>query len=424
MATTGKTVEMIFETVIETYEHQTAMLDLVDTFTPDSAAMQNSNNVVWRNAQQHAPIIDGWDTSGQETTIIQETYPAILGIPANDVFQQRADDMRDMQFWKNRAEESGKKQATELNKRVVNMIMNTGSLFYRTNAASGFDAIAEAESILDERQSASDDRYMMLNTRDNQKYASDLAGRQTLQGRPETAWAKTQVGQNVAGFDVYRGSFLPNLAGGANPATTVTADVSHKPEGGTVDALTHVVTNIDYRVGTISVTATASYAAGDKVIFTNPAGVVQSIGLADKTLSDQAMTFTIVEIVDATTVKVFPKPIALDDPGLTTLEKAYANIDTQILNTATMDRLNTDATAKVSAFWCKNSIEVTKGDAPITFLQEFAGQKVISSTMSNGQTMYMAYDGDIDTMQFKCRLFTWYGITNKNPMANGCFVSY
>ena len=114
----------------------------------------------------------------------------------------------------------------------------------------------------------------------------------------------------------------------------------------------------------------------------------------------------------------------MDDAALTTLEKAYANIDTQILTGATVNRLNIDASAKVNAFWCKNSLEVTGGDAPISLLNEFGGMKVISSTMSNGQKMYMAYDGNIDDLTFKCRLFTWYGLTNADPSANGVAVTF
>jgi hypothetical protein len=44
--------------------------------------------------------------------------------------------------------------------------------------------------------------------------------------------------------------------------------------------------------------------------------------------------------------------------------------------------------------------------------------------MKNGQTMYMLYDGDITTMNFKFRLFTWYGITIRNPSQVGVAVAY
>ena len=424
MASTGKIAEVYFEKALETYEHQMQLLDLVDHFEPDSGDMQNANNIVWRPVQQHAPIINGWDLTGQETDIIEETYPALLGEPANDFFEQRADDLRDMRFWERRGEQSGKRQATELNKRIAQLVSDTGSLFYRTNATSGYDAIAQAQALMKERQNISDDmRYMILNDRDTLRYGQDLAGRQTLQGRPEDTWRTGQIGRNVAEFDVYTGSFLPTLVGGANPATTLTADVSEKPEGGSVSA-TGVVTNVDYRLGTLPVVDSSAYNVGDRVTVSNGGTPVQSIGLADKPLSGQAMTFVVVDKPDGTTLSIFPKPIAADDGALTALEQAYANIDTQILTGATVDRINTDASKKVNAFWNKDSIEVTGGDAPITLLNEFGGQKVISETMSNGQKMYMAYDGNIDNMTFKCRLFTWYGLTNRNPSANGVFVTF
>jgi len=425
MASTGKIVEVLFEKTLETYEHQMQMLDLVDHFEPGSGDMQNADNFVWRPVQQHAPIINGWDLTGQETDIIEETYPAILGEPANDFFEQRADDLRDMRFWERRGEQSGMRQATELNSRLAALVANTGSLFFRSNATSGYDFIAQGQAIMNERQTADDMRYFLLNDRDNLTFGQDLAGRQTLQGRPEQTWKTGQIGQNVAEFDVFTGSFLPTLAGGADPATTVTADVSDAPEGGSVNTATGVVTNVDYRISSvIPVTDSSSYNVGDRVSFSNGGTPVESIGLADKNPTGQPMTFTIVAIPNGTSVQVFPKPIAADDAGLSALEQAYANINTQILNTATMNRLNVDASAKVNAFWAKNSIEVTGGDAPITLLNEFGGQKVVSSTMSNGQKMYMAYDGNIDNMTFKCRLFTWYGLTNRNPSANGIALTF
>ncbi len=426
MASTGKIAEVYFENVLDTYEHQMQMLDLVDVFEPNAADFQNAGNVVWRPVQQHAPIINGWDLTGQQTGIIEETYPALLGEPANDFFEQRADDLRDMRFWERRGQQSGMKQATELNSRLASLVATTGSLFYRSNANSGYDFIAQAQALMNERQFLGQDvteRYFFLNDRTNLKFGQDLAGRQTVQGRPEDTWKTGQIGQNVAEFDVYTGSFLTNLAGGASPGGTVTATVSEAPEGGSVSS-TGVVTNVDYRVGTIPVDATAGYNVGDKIRFLNGPNPVESLGLADKNPTGQAMTFTIIGIPDGTTLEVFPKPIALDDPSLSTLEQAYANINTQIASSATFERLNIDASAKTNIFWAKNSIEVTGGDAPIELLNEFGGMKVISETMSNGQKMYMAYDGNIDNMTFKCRVFTWYGLTNKNPSANGVAVSF
>ena len=420
MSSTGKIVEVMFESALETYETQDMMLPLTNFFEPDAGSMQNSGNFVWRPTQQHAPIIDGWDLTGQETDIIEETYPAILGTPANDLVQQRADDMRDMTFWKRRGRQSGKRQASNLNQTIATAVATQGSLFYRDAVStSGYDFIAQGQAILNERQGAVSDRCYLLNDRSNLKFAQDLAGRQTLQGRPADTWGNGQIGQNVAEFDVYTGSFLPSLAGGVDPATTVTGNQTFKPEGGSVDPVTGLCTNIDYRSATIPVAASAGYNVGDKVTI----GALQAIGLDDKTPTGQLMTFTIVAKPTGTSITVYPKPIAADDAALSTLEKAYANVDTTISNLNTVNRLNTDATARTNLFWDKDSVEVLGGTIPANLFKEFDGMKVISETMSNGQTMYMVYDGDIAKMTFRYRLFTWFGVTIADPSRCGVSVS-
>lgn len=424
MATTGKIVEVMFEKAKETYEHQMQMVDMTTFNQPDDATLQNAGNVVWYPVQQHAPILEGWDLTSREQEIIEETYPSILGEPKNDFISQRADDLRDMRFWERRGEQSGMRQATELNKLIAQAVAIQGSMFYRSSATSGYDFIAEGQALQNERQAYQSQRYFVLNDRDNLTFGSDLAGRQTVQGRPETTWKTGQIGQNVAGYDVYTGSYLPNLTGGADPATTVTGDQSFKPEGGTVNTTTGVVTNVDYRVASIAVADSSSYNVGDKVSFANSGTDVQSVGLADKNETGQAMTFTIVEITDATTVKVYPKPIAVDDPALTSTEAAYANIDTQILNGATMNRLNIDTTNKTNLFWDKSAVEVIGGTIPADLFSQYDGMKVVSDTMSNGQEIYMIYDGQLETMTFRYRIFTWYGITICNPSNCGVAVTF
>ena len=421
----GKIAEIMVEKFKETYEHQNQLVELVDFHEPDGGTMQDSGNVIWYPVQQHAPIISGWDLSNKETGIIEETYPAVLGVPNNDFVQQRADDMRTQRYWERRATQSGKRQATELNKDIASAIATQGSLFYRTNVTSGYNFIAQAQAIMNERQANEEMRYFVLNDRDNLTLSSDLAARQTLQGRPEEeAWKKGQIGANVAGFDVFNGSYLPNITGAADPAVTITGDQSFVPSGGSVNATTKAVTNVDYREASLVVNNSALMAVGDKFTIENSGTAVQSIGLADKQATGQAMTFTVIELTDATHIKIFPKPIALDDPALTTLEAAYANINTQILGTATITRLNTDASNKTSIFWDKSAVEVIGGTIPGELFSDYDGMKVITETLSNGLTLYMVYDGDLATMNFRYRLFIWYGITVCNPSNCGAAVTY
>ena len=173
----------------------------------------------------------------------------------------------------------------------------------------------------------------------------------------------------------------------------------------------------------IPVTASASYNIGDKVKFTNGSTDVMALGLTDKTNTGQAMTFTIVGKPNGTTITVYPKPIAADDAGLSTLQKAYANIDTQILNTAVVNRLNTTANKKVNLFWDRSAVEVIGGKIPAQLFKQFEGMKVVESTMSNGLSMCMLYSGRIDKLDFRFRIFTWYGVTVANPSNCGVALS-
>ena len=212
--TTGKTAEVMLESAMESYESQQDLLSLVMTDKPNPATLQNAGNWMWKPVQQHAPIISGWDLTNQETGIIEETYPCVLGTPDNDFVKIRIDDGRDLTFWRRRAEQSGRRQASNLNNDIAVALVNQGAMFYRSNATSGYEFIAEAQALMNERQGADNGRSYIINDRDNLTFGTDLAARQTLQGRPEKTWAKGQIGQDVAGFDVFTGSFLPNLDGG------------------------------------------------------------------------------------------------------------------------------------------------------------------------------------------------------------------
>lgn len=421
---TGKVAEVMFEKALETHEHQMDMLDMTTFHQPDGGSMQNQGNFIWYPVEQHAPLISGWDLSGQETGIIEETYPALLGTPSNDFVKMRADDMRTTRFWENRGQESGKKQATDLNKKIAEAISIQGSLFYRSNVTSGYEFIAEAQAIMNERQGKTSQRYYILNDRDTLLFSKDLAARQTLQGKPAETWKTGQIGQNIAGFDVFTGSFLPNITGGADDDATVNGNQAFVPVGGSVNATTGVVTNVDYREASLVVDDYGDFKVGDKFTIENAGVAIQSIGLADKTATGQAMTFTVIELTDATHIKIYPKPIAADQTGITPLEAAYANINTAILTGATLTRLNIDATNKTNLFWDKSAVEVIGGTIPAELFKQFDGMKVITDTMSNGLNLYLVYDGNIDTMTFRFRLFTWYGVTIKNPSNCGVAVTY
>jgi hypothetical protein len=420
---TAKAITILWDEVLETFQKESQMDRLVDVFRPDSALLQNSNNVIWRQVEQNRPVKIGWDMTGQFGNVIEQSYPAVVNMPYNDAFQLRADDFRDEIFARRAGTAAARRLSSDQQQRIAANVAATGSLFYRKSYAainSGFAFVSEADAILNERQAnRAAGASFFFNPRSYNTLAGDLAQRGTLSGLPEEAYVTGMIGKDIAGFDAYKSNYLPNLIGGASPTTTVATTVSYGPAvsqtgpGG-------VILPLDYRGGDIAFASVSGFNIGDSVSFTG----VNAVGLLDKTVTNTPMTFRIVNINSAAnTVTVWPRPIALNDPSLTPEQVAYANIATQITAGTAVNRNNTDASVVSNVFWSNDSMEIIAADAPMDKISEVSGTfKTLSETLDSGVTVYMMYQGDIGTATLNVRLLTWYGITNKDPSRNGVAV--
>lgn len=422
----GKIVASYMGAAVEYYNSQQSMIPYVKVLKDVRPGdLQNGGNTIWRKVVQQGVSQTGWDLTGAEQNIISQSYAASLGLPEGNLLSLRVDDLRDMSYIKDQGRVDGEKRLSILNKAITDSIRNTGSMAIRDNSTDGFSFISMAQAAMNKRQARTSERYVALNDTHNRLFGKDLAGRQTLTGQPGKTFEDGMLYNDIAGFGVTTSSSISQLAGGASPNTTVTANVSLAPTSGTIDTVTNVVTNNDYRYSSsILVAASTGYNVGDRVTFNNGGVPVYAVGRDDKTVTDDPMTFVIVAKADATHVTLWPRPIAADDPGLSLSEKAYANINTRILATAVMVRVNVDVSTQPSLFWQKDSIEVLGGDVPMELLGQFGGMKVATETLDNGLKMYMLYDANIYNVSATWRMFIWYGVNNARPMDNGILIKY
>jgi hypothetical protein len=409
----------MFDMVNEQFEAQDQMSKLVGHYGMTGANAQNSNNVEWRQVEQQAPVQSGWEFADSAFgDVLELSYPSVLGTPRNDLFKLRADDFRDdRKFMGRRAAAAAQRLSADQNARIASLVANTGSLFYRATTA-GYDFIKTADTILRERQAyVGAGQSFFVNDRDAQRVSADLAGRQTLTKIAEDAYTKGLMFKNTAGFDIYESSYLGSLAGGALAGVTVTSTVSQAPVANFVSA--GITLPVDYRISDdIALTGTiTSLVVGDRISFSG----VNAVGLQDKTNTGTLMTFTVVEKSGAN-IKVYPRPIAVNDPALTPVQAAYANINTQIAAGATVTKLNSDAIARNNVFWANDSVEIVDGDIPFELLGQLDGMEVMSSTLSSGTKLYIAYQGRIDDLTLRCRLFTWNDVVNIDPSRNGVAI--
>lgn len=411
---TLKTIIAFYDSALKQLNEDFTYAGLAEVDSIEPSRLQNANDIYWRNVEQQRPIIEGWDLTGQETGTIEQGYPLQLEDPKNDFMEYRIDDLRDRGFMERAAMASAKKQNSYLNKRIAELVANTGTLTYESSSA-GFDFVAEADTLMTERGAYRDmGSSFFLNPRTNQVMASDLASRSDLSGRPEGAYATAMIGKNVAGFDIYRAPTYGTIPARVNATGgTVASDVTEVPQGFTT--VGGSIQNVDYRVGAIplGLGEGANFQAGDVITVSG----VNALNLMDKTDTGQLMTFRVISI-DTDTLNVYPKPIAADQAGITSEEAAYANISTAITTGATVAATNVNG-GNANSFWANDSICVVNGRQPFEILNEFDGMRVVSETLDNGIDLMMAYDANLATVNARVRLFTRWGLCNRDPSRNG-----
>lgn len=414
MATdTLKTIIAFYDKALKQMDDNDVYTRLVEVDSVEPSKLQNANDIYWRNVEQQRPVISGWDLTGQETDTIEQGYPLQLGTPNNDFRSYRVDELRDKGFMERASRAGAKRLTAELNKDIADLVADTGSLFYES-ALTGYDFVAEADTILTERQANRDmGSSFFLAPRVNQVMASDLASRDAPpMGTSKDAYATALINSNIAGFDVYRAPTYGTIAARANATTTtVASNVVEVPEGFNLSG--GVPVNVDYRFGTISLTDASTFNVGDVITIAG----INALGMMDKVDTGELMTFRIID-KDTNDITVYPKPIAANQAGITTAEAAYANISTAILATAVVSKVNATG-GQANSFWSNDSICIVNGDAPLDLLNEFDGMKVVSETLTSGIKLYMAYDARLDSLNCRVRLFTWYGLANKDPSRNG-----
>ena len=411
---TAKNVLAFYDEACKQLNENNVFSSKMDISTKSGVEMQNSNNIYWESVEQQAPVVEGLDLSGVTPgTIIQQSYPLTVTPPRNDWFTLNATELRDRRFMENRARAGAKRLSSDANKRAADLVASTGTMYYES-ASADYDFVAEADTLMTERQLNDDmGRSFFLSPRANQAMAGNLASRSMYPGnRSDDTYTTGLIAPDVAGFDLMRAPTYGTIAAAVNATTTtVAANVVEVPQGytGTIDS----PVNVDYRKGTVSLTAATNYRVGDVITFAG----VNALGMADKTDTGQLMTFRITAIA-TNDITVYPKPIAANQAGITSSQAAYANISTAIVSGMVVSKVNVTG-GQANSFWANDSLCFVNADGNLDVLNEFDGMRVDSTTLDNGIKLYLAYDANLGSLDCRVRLFTWYGLVNKDPSRNG-----
>lgn len=406
----SKEERVAFEDMLEGFQDQLVLSKLVNKYRMSDVEAERSNNTIWRPMPYVATSYDGMDQTGNFKDKTQLSVPATIGYKKSSPWILDAQELRD-QLQENRLGDAAKqKLASDINLAVSKVASLQGTLVVkRTGAATGFDDVALADAIMNEQGIPMNDRRIALATRDYNSMAGDLAKRQNVVGKVQTAYDRAYIG-DVAGFDAFKLDYSERL--GAATATGVTIGAANQfyvPKA-TSTAATGEVGNVDNRYQTITVAVTGgALKEGDAFTITG----VESVHQITKQATGQLKTFRVVKVNSATSIVISPPIVSAQ--GASEAEKQYQNVSATPANGAVITMLNT-ATAYANPFWHRDAIELIPARYAVP---TNAGAAVLRATTDQGIELVFQKQYDINTMKTKYRLDTMFGVVMVNPEMAG-----
>lgn len=415
--TFSKEERVAFELLLEGFQDALVLSRNVSTYSTDQVTMERTSDTIWRPQPYISQSFDGQDQTSNFKDYTQLSVPARIGYAKSVPFVLTAKELRDALQEQRLGQSAKQKLASDINVAVMNVASQQGTLVVkRTSAASGFDDVAQCEAIFNEQGVMDFERYLALSTRDYNGMASNLAGRQTMQGKPVTAYEKAYVG-TVASFETYKLDYANRLAAAAGGAgltiSTLDAATNYYIPKATSTATTGEVGNVDNRYQTVTISSTTNVAAGDCFTIAG----VNAVHHITKGDTGQLKTFRVISVDSGTTMTISPPIISNQVSNDASAEYQNCVVNTKAANSAIVF-LNTVA-AYANPFWQKDAIEILPGRYAVP---SDAGVAVMRASTDQGIELVFQKWYDINTMKTKYRIDTLFGVVNKQPEMSGIIL--
>lgn len=406
-----------FDQVLEGFEDALVISKAFRKYQLDGTTAERAFNTIWRPQPYIAQSFTGLDqTSNFARNYTQLSVPTTLSYSHAVPLTMTALELRDALQEERLGQAALQRLASDINVDCMNLAALTGSIVVkRTSAASGFDDLAAVDTVFNNQGIPMTMRKAFLSSADYNSMASNLAGRQTLNGRTESAYTNAQVGQ-VAGFDTYKMDYAYRLTAATATGVTITNTnpLYYTPAATTAssDGLTR--NNVDNRFQNISIAVTSGTVKVGDAFVINGVNAVHHITKGDTGAQKSFRITGIVSGGGGTGVVTITPPI-ISGTGGTDPELQYKNVAAAPTNGATITFLNT-VSAPVNVFWQDDCFEIMPGRYVPA---QDSGMAVMSATTTSGITVTMARQGAIGDLSTKYRWDVFYGLVNLQPEMSG-----
>lgn len=410
---------VLFELLLEKFDPNNITAKQVMTFRPEMTQQERTGYTVWRPIPYVSTTIPGLDISAAFAAgiaLTQLSVPSTIDTIENVPWTLTAQDLNDPLQRERKAESAAQKLSAVVDNAIATLIGLTGSLVVTSAAAAGgyLDVAAAETRMLAEDINIGMERTMILNGQDWQGMAGDLANRETMTGKPATAYERSYVGP-IAGFDTFRASFNPTLAAETGATITTTSAQSHVPLATVASGNATGRSNVDNRFFDLAVDTAVGVNVGD--CFTIPG--VFTVSMIHKNVTNVLRTFRVIAIpAGDLTLTISPAPVVKD--GTAQSEKEYANVSVEVPTATALTFINL-AAAPVNTFWTGDSVEIIEGKLA-TPASDFAGVSSMRASTDSGIEILFAKGGDVGRLAADYRLTIFFGTTNLQPMMNGVML--
>jgi len=411
----SKQETVLYDNALEKFNDQLVLSAEVDKFDFGDQELERSNDVVWRPRPYISQSYSGVDQTGNFGSATQLSVPSTVGTIQSANFTLSAAELRDGTQESRLMDSKAQKLASDINVAIMNTAANEGTLVVaQAGAATGYDDIALADAMMNERGIEMDNRKMALSSRDYNAMAGNLAERQTMNEMPTRAYRKSFIGE-VAGFDTHKLDYANRLTAAAGTTVTINgASQYYTPAATQASGNGYNQTNIDNRYQTITIAVgSGTVKVGDAFTIAG----VNSVHNITKGDTGQLMTFRIHEIVTggggSGTVKI--SPAIISGEGATSPELEYKNVSATPATGAAVTFLNV-ADAAVNPFWHKGAIELNPSRL---IIPDNSNLSQVYSTTDQGVGLLMTRDSNIINLQTAYRFDVFFGVTMLCPEMAG-----
>lgn len=405
-----------FDQALEGFQDALVVSNMFRKFQMDDVLAERANNTIWRPQPYIAQSFTGIDQSANfNRNYTQLSVPITLGYTHSVPLTLSATELRDALQEKRLGQAAMQRLASDINLDCSNLAALTGTVVVkRSTAAAGFDDVAAIDDAFNRMGIPMFDRKATYASNHYNGMASNLAARQTMTGKPTTAYEKAYVGP-VANFDTYKLDYGYRLTAATATSVTVNGANQRYVPKATSTAGTGEVSNVDNRYQNLAITVGGSTVkVGDCFTIAG----VNEVHHITKQDTGNLKTFRITAIVSGSggtgTVQISP-PIIAADSSPTDPELQYKNVTATPANGANITFLNT-VSSVVNPFWQADAFQIAPGRyVP----KEDSGLAIMRGTTDNGITVTMARQGAIGDLTTKYRWDVWYGLTNMQPEMAG-----